>query len=116
MSSRKLTTLVILSLTILTADLLSEIIVHWLGHYLKTTNPYKATALHMFVSVCVFYPAFSLMEEMVKGMTKSYVGKSKQMAGGGFYGLLVVFVLALLVLFGCYLKVKFGINLLHKLR
>lgn len=115
MSNRRLSTLVILCLTILSADLLSEVIVHWSARWLHTTNPYKTTAIEMASKVVVFYPAFQLMEEVVKRMTGKYVGKTKSAAGGGFLGLLIAFLVALGLLFGFYLKVEHNINLFNRL-
>ncbi len=115
MSSRRLTTLVILCLTILSADLLSEVIVHEVSKFLKHPNPYRMAALSMASKVLVFYPAFQFMEEIVKKMTGTYVGKAKGAAGGGYTGLLVAFVLGLGLLYGLYLKVLFHINILKTL-
>jgi hypothetical protein len=114
MNSRKLTTLVILCLTILSADLLSEVIVHEVSHFFKHKNPYRMTAISMAAKVLVFYPAFQFMEEIVKKMAGTYVGKAKGAAGGGFTGLLVAFVFGLGLLYGLYLKVLFHINIIKK--
>ena len=115
MNNRKFTTWVIFCLTVLAADLLAEIAIHWIGRYTHSNNPYKSAAIGMAVAIIVFFPAFQLIDMIVKKSAKKYVSKTRQAAGGGFYGLLSAFVIGLLVLYGFYLKVKFGINLLDKL-
>lgn len=115
MHVRRLNTLAILCLTILSADLLTEVMVHWAEHWTKSPNVYKTTAISMLAAVVVFYPAFEFMDSVVKKMASKYVGKTKSATGGGYLGLMIAFFVALAVLYGLYLKVHYNINLIKKI-
>lgn len=69
----------------------------------------------MLVAVLVFYPAFEFMNGVVRQMASKYVGKTKSATGGGYLGLIIAFFIALLVLYGLYLKVHYNINLIKKI-
>ncbi len=115
MNQRKIANWVIYCLTMVAAYLLVEIVVFWTSHHSKFTSPYKATALKMGVALLVFFPAFWLIESLVKASTKRYTSKSKNKVGIGIYGVIIAFAIGLLVLYGYYLKVKFNLNILDKL-
>jgi ABC-type anion transport system duplicated permease subunit len=115
MNIRRLTPLAIICITILSADLLAEVIVLWAQHWLKSSDPYRTTAISMVAAVLVFYPTFQLVDKVVKKFAGKYVGKTKQAVGGGVMGLLVAFLLALAILFMLYLNVKYNINLLERI-
>ncbi len=114
MNHRKFKTWIIFCLTVLSADLLAEIAVVWVSDYTKSHNPYKAAAVSMAVAIVVFFPAFQLIDLIVKKSAKKYVAKTRDAVGGGFYGLIFAFIIGLAILYGFYLKVKFGINIVEK--
>ncbi|MBC7389120.1 MAG: hypothetical protein H7329_07920 [Opitutaceae bacterium] len=115
MNQKKITDLFILCLTILLANILVEVITNWAGRYLKTENIFKTNAISMAVTVIVYYPAFKALNEFLKSSTKKYIVNTKKVAGGGFIGIMLAFIIALVLLFFINLKVRYDIDIIHYL-
>ncbi len=115
MNQKKITDLFILCITILLANILVEVITNWAGKYIKTENVFKTNAISMSVTVLVYYPAFRALNEFLKSSTKKYIQNTKKVAGGGFIGILLSFIIALVLLFFINLKVRYDIDIIHQL-
>ena len=113
MNQKKITDLFILCITILLANILVELITNWAGRYIKTENVYKTNAISMAVIVLVYYPTFKALNEFLKSSTKKYIVKTKKVAGGGFIGILVSVILALVILFFINLKVRYDVDIIR---
>ena len=67
---RKLTKVAIFAITVLSATLLYEYILTQIPNFKDPKHPYQATAMGMLVVVIVFYPAFTLLENVFKKYNK----------------------------------------------
>ena len=115
MNQKKITDLLILCLTILLANILVWIITNWAGRFIKTENIYKTNAIAMAVIVLVYYPTFKALNVFLKYSAKKYLTRTKKVAGGGFLGILLGFLIALVLLFFINLKVRYGIDIIDQL-
>jgi hypothetical protein len=110
MNTRKISTYVVIVLTILLANLLESFIMLWVPDLEKLPNPYQATAIRMAIMVIVFTPLFAFLDTYVQSAAKVYVKTSKKVAGGSFYGLWIGATVALLLMFTAFLYIWYRIN------
>jgi hypothetical protein len=99
-----------MSVTILTANLLTTTIGNYLVTYRNHVRPLAFTLLGMAVIVLVFYPLFAKLEVWVKGLSMKVVRKGKSLAGK-YLGLVLAFVTCLSVLSYYYAKMWYHIDL-----
>ena len=105
---------VVMTLTILTANLITIAINNYMVSYKYHYKPLVFTFLGMAIIVVVFYPLFIKLENWVKDISVSVVKSGKSVAGR-YMGLVLVFLLGLLVLSYFYARMWYHINLLHVL-
>jgi len=105
---------VVMTLTILTANLITIAINNYMVSYKYHYKPLVFTFLGMAIIVVVFYPLFIKLENWVKDISVSVVKSGKSVAGR-YMGLVLVFLLGLLVLSYFYARMWYHINLLHGL-
>ena len=93
---------VVMSITILTANLLTTALSNYLVTYKNHIKPLTFTLLGMAITVVIFYPLFSKLEEWVKGLSTRIIKKGKSVAGK-YLGLVLVFLacIAVFKLFLC---------------
>jgi len=100
-----------MSITILTANLLTT----FLGSYLVTfrhhVQPLTFTVIGMAITVIILYPLFSKLEEWVKRLSMRIIKKGKNMAGK-YLGLLLAFIVCISILAYFYAKMWYRIDLL----
>jgi hypothetical protein len=111
MNSRKLTKYVILIFTILLADIIKEIILHYIGFHKNFRHPYTSVAMGMGIIVLVFYPLFLLMETIMEKIAESYIQNTKKIVGSNLKGLIIALFVGLGALYFVYLKVWFNVNI-----
>ncbi len=111
---RKFNKYLILILTVLIADLVSEFIMHKLSYSKDAHHPYYSTMIGMLVTVAVFAPLLAIMDAIVGNLADAYVKKTKKAAGGSVQGFVIATIVGLGILYCLYLKVWFGIDMLHK--
>jgi hypothetical protein len=100
----------VMSITILTANLITNAIGNWLVTYKNHLRPLTFTLVGMAVTVIIFYPLFAKLEEWVKAISMKLVKKGKTMAGK-YMGLILAFVACIAVLSFFYAKMWYHINL-----
>jgi hypothetical protein len=88
---------VVMTLTILTANLLTIAINNYMVSYKYHYKPLVFTLLGMAIIVVVFYPLFIKLESWVKDISVKVVKSGKAVAGR-YLGLVLVFFLGLLIL------------------
>jgi len=102
----------VMSVTILTANLLTAV----LGSYLVTlkhhARPLSFTLIGMAATVVILYPLFAKLEEWVKKLSMKIMKKGRSMAGK-YLGLVIVFVACISVLAYFYAKMWYHIDLLR---
>jgi len=103
---------VVMSITILTANLLTTALGNYLITYKNHIKPLTFTLLGMAVTVVIFYPLFAKLEEWVKGLSTRIIKKGKSVAGK-YLGLVLVFLVCIAVLSYFYAKIWYHIDLWH---
>lgn len=101
---------VVMSITILTANLLTTALGSYLVTFRNHVKPLSFTLAGMAVIVLIFYPLFAKLEEWVKKISMKVVKKGKSLAGK-YLGLALAFVVCIAVLSYFYAKMWYHINL-----
>jgi hypothetical protein len=101
---------VVTTLTILTANLLTNAISNYLVSYKNSYKPLAFTFLGMAILVVVFYPLFLKLDEWLKRISVRMI-KSGNSLAGKYFGLLLVFFAGLILLAYFYGKLWYHINL-----
>ena len=90
---------VVMTLTILTVNLIATSITAYMISYKNHYKPIAFTFLGMAVTVVILYPLFAKLESWVKDISLRAVRSGKSL-GGKYFGLLLTFLIAMTVL--CY--------------
>ena len=101
---------VVMTLTILTANLITNAISTWMVSYKNHYKPVAFTYMGMAVTVLILYPLFIKLESWVKDISIKAIRSGKSLAGK-YLGLLFTFLAALMVLSYFYAKMWYHINL-----
>jgi hypothetical protein len=103
---------VVMSITILTANLLTTALSSYLVTFKNHVRPMTFTLIGMAVIVMIFYPLFAKLEGWVKSVSMKIVRKGKSLAGK-YLGLALVFFTCIAVLSYFYAKMWYHIDLWH---
>jgi hypothetical protein len=101
-----------MTLTILTANLLTNALSNYMISYKNHYKPLAFTFIGMGITVVVFYPLFLKLESWVKDISVRAVKSGKTVAGK-YLGLLLVFIAGLVILSYFYAKMWYHINILR---
>lgn len=101
---------VVMSITILTANLLTTAISNYLVTYRNHLRPLYFTLIGMVVIVLILYPLFAMLEIGVKKLSLKIVRKGESLAGK-YLGLTLAFIISFTVLCYFYAKMWYHINL-----
>jgi hypothetical protein len=107
---KKFVNLLVFIVSILTVNLVTDRITNYLLEHKHVTHPAKATAIGMFLTVAVLYPAFMWIGDFGEKVTKNFFKAGKN-AAGKTIGVLVTFSVAVGILFLFYLHLWFGLYL-----
>jgi len=105
---------VVTTLTILTANLLTNAVGDFMVSYKNSYKPLMFTLIGMAVIVVVFYPLFMKMESWVKDISVKVI-KSGNSFAGKYLGLSLIFLGGLLVLTYFYARMWYHIDFLKAL-
>jgi hypothetical protein len=105
---------VVMTLTILSVNLLTGAISNYMVSYKYQYKPVAFTFLGMAITVVIFYPLFIKLEIWVKTISMKAVKSGKSVAGK-YLGLVFIFLAALLVLSYFYARMWYHINIFHAL-
>jgi hypothetical protein len=111
---RNLFKFVVTTITILTANLLTNYISGYLTGYKYQLRPIMFTLIAMGVITIIFYPLFTKLEEWVNLVSVKIV-KSGKSFGGKYIGLIIIFLISLSILTYFYAKLWYKIDLLKAL-
>ncbi len=100
----------VMSVTILTANLLTTMISNYLVTYKSNIKPLSFTLIAMGVIVVILYPLFARLELWVKGLSMRVVRKGKAIAGK-YMGLVLAYAACLFVLCYFYARMWYNIDL-----
>lgn len=101
----------VMSVTILTANLLTSAIGSYLVTFKHHARPLTFTFIGMAVTVVLLYPLYSKLEEWVKKLSMKLMKKGRSMAGKNL-GLILGFIISLAVLAYFYAKMWYRLDLL----
>jgi hypothetical protein len=101
---------VVITLTILTVNLVTNAITDYLVSYKNHYKPVAFTFFGMAITVVILYPLFIKLESWVKFISVKAIKSGKSVAGK-FFGLLFTFIVALLILAYFYARVWYHVNL-----
>jgi hypothetical protein len=100
---------IVITLTILTANLLTTAISDYLVTYKNHLKPITFTFIGMAIITIVFYPLFTKLEDWVKNISVRVI-KSGSSVAGKFLGLTLTFIGGMLVLLYFYAKMWYHID------
>lgn len=100
---------VVTTLTILTANLLTNAISNFMVSYKNSYKPLAFTLLGMGIIVIVFYPLFIKLEDWVTNISIKAINKGNSLAGN-YFGLLLTFSAGMVVLTYFYAKMWYHID------
>jgi hypothetical protein len=102
----------VMTLTILTVNLITNAITNYMVSYKNHYKPITFTFIGMGITVLILYPLFIKLESWVKNLSQKTI-KSGKSAGGKFFGFLLTFMAALLALLYFYAKMWYHINIFN---
>lgn len=105
----------VLMITVLSVNQLTNFITNYIVHYKIDLNPYKFTALAMLALVFILVPAYRYMSSRIEVLV-AHILLSGRNSFGKYLGLLLSFTLIFSVLFAIYLHQWFHINLLVEIK
>ena len=104
----------VMTLTILTANLITNHINDYMVSYRNQYKPLTFTLLGMLVTVVIFYPLFVKLESWVKDISVKAI-KSGKSLGGKYIGLILTFIICLMVLTYFYAKMWYHIDIVKSI-
>lgn len=104
----------VMTLTILTANLLTNAISDYMVSYRDQYKPLTFTLIGMGIIVIIFYPLFVKLETWVKDISVKAI-KSGKSLGGKYIGLILTFLICLGILTYFYARMWYHINILETL-
>ncbi len=102
---------VIYSFTVLLTKLIYDVIMKLLPVIKSTKNPYYDVLIGMGLTLIIFYPLYGLTHNWMEKFSGHYVKHAKKIHRNNFLALLIAFIVGLIILFGCFMMVKFNINI-----
>jgi hypothetical protein len=100
---------VVTSLTILTANLLTNAISEYMITYKNHFRPFTFTLIAMAVILIVFYPLFMKMDDWLKAISVKLIQSGSSVAGK-YLGLTMAFLGGIMVLFYFYARIWYHID------
>jgi hypothetical protein len=101
-----------MTLTILTANLLTNAISDYMVSYKNSYKPLTFTLIGMAIIIVVFYPLFLKLESWVRDLSVKVINSGKSLAGK-YLGLSFTFLGGLVVLVYFYARMWYHIDLLR---
>ncbi|PKV51973.1 hypothetical protein ATE84_4073 [Aquimarina sp. MAR_2010_214] len=114
MSNRKTTKYAIYAVAVLSAALINEYILKYVKKHIDQQG-YLLVLIDMLVIVLIFAPAFALVTNYAKKISKVYLKTSKKISSRN-NGILLGFIVAILILFILYANLRHNINVIHDLK
>jgi hypothetical protein len=105
---------VVMTLTILTANLITNAISNYMVSYKNSYKPVTFTIMGMAIIIVIFYPLFMKLEEWVKSFSVRVIRSGNSLAGK-YLGLSLTFLGCFLILLYLYGKMWYHIDFLQVL-
>ena len=114
MSLTKSTKYATIIISVLTASLINEYVVGLINSYYKEST-YVSVLIGMTVTILIFVPMFGLVGKWISKVSKSYLKASKKVAKKSSNGLFFGFVVAFVILFILFAKIRHDIDVIANL-
>lgn len=114
MSNRQTTKYAIYTVAVLSAALINEYILKYVRKHIDQQG-YLLVVIDMLVIVLIFAPAFALITNYAKKISKVYLKTSKKFSSRN-NGILLGFIAAILILFILYANLRHNINVINDLK
>ena len=102
------------SFTVLLSKLIYDVIIKLLPVIKSTHNPYFDVAIGMTLTLIIFYPLYGFAHNWMNIVSGHVVKHSKKLHRNGFLALLIAYLMGLTILFGCFMMLKFNINIVDE--
>ena len=77
---------------------------------------YFAVGIGMLLVILIFYPLYEFLKSTSKKLIDSYLKYSKKTIKSRLFGLVLGFIVALIILFGIYAYLWYGINIIEDIK
>ncbi|WP_109097471.1 hypothetical protein [Aquimarina sp. AU58] len=114
MSNRQTTKYAIYTVAVLSAALINEYILKYVKKHIDQQG-YLLVIIDMLVIVLIFAPAFALVTNYAKKISKAYLKTSKKLSSRN-NGILLGFIVAIIILFILYANLRHNINVINDLK
>lgn len=114
MSNRQSTKYAIYAVAVLSAALINEYILKYVKKHIDQQG-YLLVLIDMLVIVLIFAPAFALVTNYAKKISKAYLKTSKKISSKN-NGIFLGFIVAILILFILYANLRHNINVINDLK
>jgi len=101
---------VVFTISILTANLIGNLVGDYLTSFKNHYKPLTFTLIGMGIITLIFYPLLEYLNKWILVLTKKMVRHGKSFAGQNF-GLILIFLLSMVILIYFYVKSWYGINI-----
>lgn len=106
---------IIYSTTVLVVKLAYDYLMTILPVVKSTKSPYLDVLIGMVLTLILFIPLYDIVHNALKGKIDTYIETSKKFHKKQMVGMTVGYILMLIVLFGCFVKLKFDINIITEI-
>lgn len=109
---KKYAEIIVFTISVLVAKLAFDMIMKLAPTVSTTHHQYYDVMIGMTLIVFVFYPLSGFVQNLIEGQVVKLTNNSKNLHKNNLVGMTIAFLGILIVLFGCFLKVKFNVNIL----
>ena len=113
MNNRKITKYAIYTVAVLSATLINEFIIKYVKKHVDQQG-YILVLIDMLIVVLIFAPAFALVSNYTKKISKAYLKTSKKMSSNN--GILLGFIVAIIILFILFASLRHNISVIKDLK
>jgi len=101
--------------SVLLTKLVYDLVMKALPIIKSTRNPYLDVAIGMGLTLVIFYPLYKLTRNWMTIFSGHYVKHTKKIHRNNMIALALGYTFGMVVLFGCFMMVKFNINIITAL-
>src|SRR4051812_19680042 len=108
---KKLKKFTVYTFTVLFTKLLYDLVMHFLPVIKSTHNPYFDVAIGMSLTLILFYPLYGFAHTWMEKFSGHYVKHARKIHSNSVLALSIAYVIGIVILFGCFMMLKFNINI-----
>lgn len=111
-SEKKYAEVIVFTVSVLVAKLVFDMIMKLAPTVSTTHHQYYDVMIGMALIVLVFYPLSGFVQNLIEAQVVKLTNSSKNLHKSNLVGMTIAFLGILVVIFGCFLKIKFDVNIL----